>query len=192
MQIYIFLNSDREEEVKWLNLFSLEEGTKKHLRILLYGPSGSGKSSFINSVDSVCQNRISRPAAASSSGDTFTVTVYCSWQLFIYEEFCITVYTILFVDTVLSISSSNMGNTEIKLHSFNSTKHIKSKKGRQADITRSSSTTPWAWKASEESVRRTSNTPCKDTWKRVTRYNVLVYVYISSVFIDLGRVSRSR
>uniref|UniRef100_A0A8C5F9P7 G domain-containing protein n=1 Tax=Gadus morhua TaxID=8049 RepID=A0A8C5F9P7_GADMO len=59
-------------EVKWLNLFSLEEGTKKHLRILLYGPSGSGKSSFINSVDSVCQNRISRPAAASSSGDTFT------------------------------------------------------------------------------------------------------------------------
>jgi predicted GTPase len=82
--IYI-LNSAREEEVKWLNLFSLEEGTKKHLRILLYGPSGSGKSSFINSVDSVCQNRISRPAAASSSGDTFTVTVLFLATIYIDE-----------------------------------------------------------------------------------------------------------
>jgi energy-coupling factor transporter ATP-binding protein EcfA2 len=160
--MFIF-NSDREKELGWLNSFCLKKDTKKHLRILIYGPAGSGKSSFINSVDGVCQNRISRPAAASSSGDTFTVTVYCSWQLFIYEEFCITVYTILFVDTVLSISSSNMGNTEIKLHSFNSTKHIKLKKRWKANITRSSSTTSWAWKAPKESVRRTSNTPCKDT-----------------------------
>ncbi|XP_056462576.1 interferon-induced protein 44-like [Gadus chalcogrammus] len=53
----------------------MKQDTKKHLRILLYGPGGSGKSSFIHSVDSVCQNRITCPADACSSGHTVTVTV---------------------------------------------------------------------------------------------------------------------
>ena len=69
------LNSDREKELGWLNLFCLKKDTKKHIRILIYGPAGSGKSSFINSVDTVCQNRITCSAAAFFKGDTFTVTV---------------------------------------------------------------------------------------------------------------------
>ncbi|CAL8237054.1 unnamed protein product [Boreogadus saida] len=71
---------DREKELGWLNLFCLKKDTKKHLRILNYGPAGSGKSSFINSVDGVCQNRITCPAAASSSGHTFTVA-YKTYQI---------------------------------------------------------------------------------------------------------------
>ncbi|XP_030200368.1 interferon-induced protein 44-like [Gadus morhua] len=72
---------DREKELGWLNLFCLKKDTKKHLRILIYGPAGSGKSSFINSVDTVCQNRITCSAAASSfKGDTFTVT-YKTYQI---------------------------------------------------------------------------------------------------------------
>ena len=77
------MNSDREKELKWLKSFSLETGTKKHLRILLYGPSGSGKSSLINSVDSVCQNRITSPAPVSGGVDNFTVTV--RWQIIILK-----------------------------------------------------------------------------------------------------------
>ncbi|CAL8238652.1 unnamed protein product, partial [Lota lota] len=64
---------DKENELKWLNSFSLDTETISHLRILIYGPAGSGKSSFINSVDSVCQNRVTIPAAASKSAETFTV-----------------------------------------------------------------------------------------------------------------------
>ncbi|XP_056461813.1 interferon-induced protein 44-like [Gadus chalcogrammus] len=71
---------DREKELGWLNLFALKKDTKKHLRILLYGPAGSGKSSFINSVDSVCQNRITCSAPAFFNGISFTVT-YKTYQI---------------------------------------------------------------------------------------------------------------
>ncbi|KAK9534950.1 hypothetical protein VZT92_007363 [Zoarces viviparus] len=51
----------------------------KHLRILLYGPVGSGKSSFFNSVDTVLKGRVSGRAATdaiSGSSHTKKYTAY--------------------------------------------------------------------------------------------------------------------
>ncbi|KAG8007048.1 Interferon-induced protein 44 [Nibea albiflora] len=46
----------------------------KQQRILIYGPAGSGKSSFINSVDSVLQHRVTNRAAMDAiSRESFTI-----------------------------------------------------------------------------------------------------------------------
>lgn len=47
-----------------------------HLRILLHGPVGAGKSSFINSVDSVFKDRVTgRVPTDAISGSSFTEKV---------------------------------------------------------------------------------------------------------------------
>ncbi|XP_051797487.1 interferon-induced protein 44-like, partial [Acanthochromis polyacanthus] len=61
-----------QENLEFLK--SYQPGNVKNLRILLHGPVGSGKSSFINSVDSVLQNRITVGGAvdAITGGSSFT------------------------------------------------------------------------------------------------------------------------
>uniref|UniRef100_A0A8C5CSX2 Interferon-induced protein 44-like n=1 Tax=Gadus morhua TaxID=8049 RepID=A0A8C5CSX2_GADMO len=60
----------KKDELEWLKSFRLQSGHVKCLRVLVCGPAGGGKSSFINSVDSICQNRITSPADAHNAQGT--------------------------------------------------------------------------------------------------------------------------
>ncbi|KAJ7999710.1 hypothetical protein DPEC_G00197230 [Dallia pectoralis] len=66
---------NRDNMVKTLRNFNLNDPNMEHLRCLLFGPVGAGKSSFISSVNNVFQGRIAHKAlGAASSGTSFTRT----------------------------------------------------------------------------------------------------------------------
>uniref|UniRef100_A0A4W6DRD7 G domain-containing protein n=1 Tax=Lates calcarifer TaxID=8187 RepID=A0A4W6DRD7_LATCA len=69
----IFLSAFTEpwRTISWGDLnyvqdYKPSKGSVKHLRVLLYGPVGAGKSSFINSVSSILRGRMAIPAAVSA------------------------------------------------------------------------------------------------------------------------------
>ncbi|XP_030262659.1 interferon-induced protein 44-like [Sparus aurata] len=63
-------NKDNLDFMKW---YKPRNSEASHLRILLHGPVGAGKSSFINSVDSVLQSRVTgRALTDATSGSSFT------------------------------------------------------------------------------------------------------------------------
>lgn len=67
-------DDNKQNLLKELNDFQPGISDVNPLRILLYGPVGAGKSSFINSVDSALQGRIKNRALADSvSGKSFTL-----------------------------------------------------------------------------------------------------------------------
>ncbi|XP_033833958.2 interferon-induced protein 44-like [Periophthalmus magnuspinnatus] len=57
---------NKEELLKMINRYTPRHG-EKHLRVLVYGPVGAGKSTFINSVTSALYERMSNEAAANTS-----------------------------------------------------------------------------------------------------------------------------
>lgn len=73
--------------MQYMNNFQLQNDQVKHVRVLLYGPVGAGKSSFINSVSNVLRRRMTSPAlnnAANHEEGSFTKKV-CKLS-FIYSD----------------------------------------------------------------------------------------------------------
>ncbi|XP_056245656.1 interferon-induced protein 44-like [Seriola aureovittata] len=56
-----------EEDLKYLKDYQPEIADVRHLRVLLYGPVGAGKSSFINSVSNVLVGRMTQSAGVSAT-----------------------------------------------------------------------------------------------------------------------------
>ncbi|KAM6913492.1 interferon-induced protein 44-like [Lycodopsis pacificus] len=62
-----------QENLAFVKSYQPQNQDVKHLRILLHGPIGSGKSSFFNSVDSVLKGRVSGRASTDAiSGSSYT------------------------------------------------------------------------------------------------------------------------
>ncbi|XP_035860510.1 interferon-induced protein 44-like [Sander lucioperca] len=65
---------DKAEDLQYVKDYEPGNDDIKHLRILLYGPVGAGKSSFIKSVSNVLRGRMTTPAltSATTSDKSFT------------------------------------------------------------------------------------------------------------------------
>ncbi|CAI5670125.1 unnamed protein product [Oreochromis niloticus] len=56
-----------QADLQYVKNFQLQNDQVRHGRVLLYGPVGAGKSSFINSVSNVLRRRITSPALTNAT-----------------------------------------------------------------------------------------------------------------------------
>ncbi|XP_035990906.1 interferon-induced protein 44-like isoform X1 [Fundulus heteroclitus] len=64
----------KQEDLRYVQEYKPAQDDIKYLRVLLYGPVGAGKSSFINSVSNVIRGRMSNIALASAMTSDISFT----------------------------------------------------------------------------------------------------------------------
>lgn len=80
-KIVSYRDKKKDTDLKFVKSY-IPQIEGKEIRILLHGPAGAGKSSFINSVQSILFGRMYNQAlAANVSGNCFTKKVLTTWIL---------------------------------------------------------------------------------------------------------------
>uniref|UniRef100_A0A667X4Z5 G domain-containing protein n=1 Tax=Myripristis murdjan TaxID=586833 RepID=A0A667X4Z5_9TELE len=69
------------EELRYVRNYKPNRHDVKHLRVLLHGPAGAGKSSFINSVESVLRGRIAGRALAEAEVTSSFTKQYKTYKI---------------------------------------------------------------------------------------------------------------
>ncbi|XP_014878168.1 interferon-induced protein 44-like isoform X2 [Poecilia latipinna] len=72
---------NKDELLQYVKNFQPQNKEVKAVRVLLCGPVGAGKSSFINSVNSVLQGRMTHKALASSTTSDQSFTKYQTYKI---------------------------------------------------------------------------------------------------------------
>lgn len=100
-------STERGDYLEYIDSFKPVKEDVEHIRIMLHGPAGSGKSSFINSVDTTLRRRMTGQALANSiSGDSFT-TKYKTYK--IPQKSPGTFYPFVFTDIMGLEGAANRG-----------------------------------------------------------------------------------
>lgn len=176
------LNSHKERDLQFLKDYQPHNDEVQQLRILLHGPTGAGKSSFFNSVDSVFQGRITGQALADAIfEESFTQKVWSTFECgltkvanFMHKMYKLFHLILFFYKQ--QYGHHSVGGTVVLITAlFCSlrTKLTKSKKEDQGHFTLLPSLTSWALRREpiEELVWKTSNWPWRDTSKMDTMYS---------------------
>ncbi|KAM4560699.1 interferon-induced protein 44-like [Fundulus diaphanus] len=98
---------DKQRDLQYVQEYKPVKEGIRYLRVLLYGPVGVGKSSFINSVSNVVRERISSPALASATTSVKSFTTQYQTHTFIKGRGSSkTIYPVVFND-VMGLEEGN-------------------------------------------------------------------------------------